>query len=142
MTRWPSGTGVKPYGARVRRAALLLISGILACLVTMPPAAFAQEGAVFRTPGEAAYCNDYSGELICWTPNDGFTVYMSPHGRPHKSYREEHIGYVDNSAPVLRFGQTKRLGSYVCKSRSTGLRCTSRRGNGWHLGRYVGYRLF
>ena len=111
-------------------------------LLATAPSALAQEGAVFRTPGEAAYCNDFSVELICWTPNDGFTVHMTVRGRPHKSYRKDHRGYVDNWAPVLRFGQTKRLGSFVCKSRSTGLSCTNRRGHGWWLGRYVGYRLF
>jgi hypothetical protein len=58
------------------------------------------------------------------------------------SYRKDHRGYVDNWAPVLRFGQTRRLGSFVCKSRSTGLSCTNRRGHGWHLGRYVEYRLY
>ena len=125
----------------MRRASLLLAS-TLGCLVCAVPSAHAQEGAVFRTPGEAAYCNDYSGELICWTPNDGFTVHMTPRGRPHKSYRKDHIGYLDNPAPVLRFGHTRRLGSYVCKSRSTGLSCTNRRGHGWQLRRYVGYRLY
>ena len=120
----------------------VLLTAILGSLLTSAPSALAQEGAVFRTPGEAAYCNDYSGELICWTPNDGFTVHMTVRGLSHKSYRKDHRGYVDNSAPVLRFGQTRRLGSFVCKSRLTGLDCTNRRGHGWHLGRYVGYRLY
>jgi hypothetical protein len=126
--------------ARMCRGTLLL-TAILGSLATAP-SALAQEGAVFRTPGEAAYCNDFSGELICWTPNDGFTVHMTVRGRPFKSYRKDHRGYVDNSAPVLRFGRTQRLGGFVCTSRSTGLNCTNRRGHGWHLGRYVGYRLY
>ena len=125
----------------LRSNPLLAISVAGVLFVFVPPAA-AQEGAVFRTPGEAAYCNDYSGPLICWTPNDGFTVHMTERGRPHKSYRNDHRDYVDNRAPVLRFGEQKRLGNFVCKSRSSGLTCTNLRDHGWRLGRYKGYRLF
>jgi hypothetical protein len=64
------------------RCGTLLLTAILGSLLAIPSSAFPQEGAVFRTPGEAAYCNDYSGELICWTPNDGFTVHMTARGRP------------------------------------------------------------
>lgn len=117
-------------------AAALAVGGGVCATAT------AQEGAEFRTPGEAAYCNAYSGDLICWTPNDGFTVWMSNTGRAHKKYRKDHRGYEDNRAPVLRFGKSKRWGGYVCKSRSTGLTCANRRGHGWWLGRYVGYRVF
>lgn len=124
------------------RASTLIMTAVFGVLLASASPAVAQEGAVFRTPGEAAYCNDYSGDLICWTPNDGFTVDMTKRGRPHKSYRKDHIGYVDNRAPVLRCGKTKRLSSFVCKSRSSGLTCTNLRGHGWRLGRYVGYRLF
>ena len=123
------------------RASTFALIVVVGAFLALAPPVVAQEGAVFRTPGEAAYCNDYSG-LICWTPNDGFTVHMTKRGRAHKSYRKDHRGYVDNLAPVLRFGQKKRLGGFVCKSRASGLTCTNRRGHGWRLGRYVGYRLF
>jgi len=102
--------------------------------------------AAFRTPGEAAYCGLSEGEppihLICWTPNDGFTVDMTARGRAHKRYVRGNRGLVQNLAPVLRFGRTWRAGSFVCRSRSSGLTCTNRRGHGWRLGRYVGYSLF
>ena len=104
------------------------------------------DGAVFRTPGKAAYCN-YGLDLPpltvgCWTPNDGFTVYMSMRGRPYKYYEHWNRGHVDNSAPLLRFGRATRLAGVVCVSRSTGLTCVNQRGHGWWLGRYIGYRLF
>lgn len=102
--------------------------------------------AAFRTPSEAAYCGLSEGEppvtLTCWTPNDGFTTWMTVRGRSHKAYHADNRGLTQNLAPVLRFGKTWRAGSYVCRSRKTGLTCTNRRGHGWRLGRYVGYRLF
>lgn len=58
-------------------AAITAVAAIAGSLLATPSSVFAQAGAAFRTPGEAAYCNDYSGELICWTPNDGFTVHMT-----------------------------------------------------------------
>jgi hypothetical protein len=30
--------------------------------------------------------------LICWTPNDGFTIGMGVHGRPHFSYDRRNRG--------------------------------------------------
>jgi hypothetical protein len=115
--------------------------------VTLSASSPALGYAAFRTPGEAAYCGLPEGDvgrlrLICWTPNDGFTVDMTVRGRPHKAYRSGNRGLVQNLAPVLRFGQTRRYGSFVCTSRSSGLTCTNRRGHGWWLGRYVGYKLF
>ncbi len=124
------------------RTCTFTIIAVVGALLAPASPAVAQEGAEFRTPGEAAYCNHYSGDLICWTPNDGFTVSMTKRGHPHKSYRKDHRGYVDNSAPVLRFGKKRRLGSFVCKSRKSGLTCRNLRDHGWRLGRYVGYRLF
>jgi hypothetical protein len=103
----------------------------------------AQAEATFGTPGDAVYCN-YYGPLYCWTPNDGFSVYMTSYGRVHKTYSRANRDYVDDFAPLLRFGHSwrDRHGRFVCKSRSTGLTCTNARGHGWWLGRYVGYRVF
>jgi len=130
---------------RKRKLALALLSALAAGALVASPAS-AGDGAVFRTPGEAAYCTfalTYPPlQVVCWTPNDGFTVQMTMSGRPHKYYEPWNRGHLENSAPVLRFGQEKRLGSVVCRSRSKGLTCTNRRGHGWYLGRYVGYRLF
>jgi hypothetical protein len=127
----------------MRAVVLVLVAVSVALLVPSSVLGY----AAFRTPGEAVYCGFSEGDvgpvhLICWTPNDGFTVDMTVRGRPHKAYRAGSRGLVQNLAPILRFGQVKRYGSFVCKSRSTGLTCTNRRGHGWQLGRYVGYRLF
>lgn len=134
-------TAPAPRG-RARITGLALLTSVLATLVVC---ASAQAYAEFRTPGEAAYCGRDDGRtaaLVCWTPNDGFTVVMGVRGRPRKSYSGANRGYVENGAPLLRFGQVWRGGSFVCRSRSTGLRCVNRRGHGWWIGRYVGYRLF
>jgi len=126
----------------MRLLRLVAVPCVVAGLLLAAASASAQEGAVFATPGQAAYCNDYSGQLICWTPNDGFTVHMTPRGRPVKSYRAGHRGYIDRYAKVLGFGRAVKLGPYVCNSTRDGLTCTNSAGHGWWLGRYVGYRLF
>jgi hypothetical protein len=113
-------------------------------LVSVPAAVAA---ASFVTPGRAAYCSVSHGEpphhLICWTPNDGFTVAMYRFGRSHKNYSPSNRGWHELAGRVLRFGETWSLpGYWRCVSRRTGLRCTNRAGHGWWLGRYRGYRLF
>lgn len=129
-------------GGSGSRLALVAVA-VCALLAITAPAAFSY--AEFRTPGEAAYCGRGDGadiRLVCWTPNDGFTVTMGVRAKPRKMYLQGNRGYVQNQARVLRFGRTWRGGSFVCRSRSSGLTCTNRRGHGWWLGRYVGYRLF
>jgi hypothetical protein len=65
--------------------------------------------ADFKTPRGAAYCGISHGEppfhLTCWTPNDGFTVYMGARGRPRKTYDRANRGYYDAVGRTLRFGQ-------------------------------------
>lgn len=122
--------------------AMVIVVGVVGI-----PASSASAYAAFRTPGEAAYCGLSEGadpplSLVCWTPNDGFTVDMTVRGGSHERYAKGNRGLVQNLAPVLRFGHTWRAGSLVCRSRASGLTCTNRRGHGWWLGRYVGYRLF
>jgi hypothetical protein len=116
---------------------------LLAALVFVSPAL---GYAAFRTPGEAAYCGISEGEgplgLICWTPNDGFTVSMTLKGTVSKRYVNINRGMVQNLAPVLRFGRSWRVAGFVCISRSSGLTCTNQRGHGWHLGRYIGYEIY
>lgn len=133
--------------ARARRrpgpAIALIVLVVCASLAVAAPEAFSY--AEFRTPGEAAYCGRGDGAditLLCWTPNDGFTVTMGVRERPRKSYLQDNRGYVENQARILGFGRAWRGGSFVCRSRASGLTCTNRRGHGWWLGRYVGYRLF
>jgi hypothetical protein len=109
-------------------------------------AASAQEGdATFGTPGDAVYCNSSGSYLGCWTPNDGFSVWMTSYGRVHKSYSKANRDFIPYTTRYdLRFGRRWRdgHGRFVCNSRSSGLTCQNARGHGWWLGRYVGYRVF
>jgi len=126
-----------------RSLGIAALAAVAAIVLAAPGSALGY--AAFRTPGEAAYCgtDEYLGNhLICWTPNDGFTVSMGLRGKPSKQYVTGNRGLVQNRARVLRFGRVWRAGSFVCRSRSSGLTCVNRRGHGWWLGRYVGYRLF
>src|SRR5690348_13170571 len=118
----------------MRRALLALLT--LALMALVPASANAQADATFATPGDAVYCNFY-GPLYCWTPNDGFSVYMTSYGRVTKRYARENRNYVDNFAPVLRFGYRWRdgRGRFRCTSTRNGLTCRNARGHGWWLGR-------
>jgi hypothetical protein len=102
--------------------------------------------AEFRTPNGAAYCgrDEYTGNrLVCWTPNDGFTVRMTARGTARQRYLRANRGFHDRYyGRTLRFGRSVRLGAFMCRNRRSGLTCTNRRRHGWWLGRYVGYRLF
>lgn len=109
----------------------------------------------FRTPNKAAFC-DYvpRGEIIeggveatrstlqCWTPNDGFYVWMGVRSRARKLYADQLVGADGATARVLRFGRTWTEGGFTCKSRRSGLTCRNRAAHGWWLGRFVGYRRF
>lgn len=127
-----------------RLRVVLVLTGLM--LTVTSTASASLEGALFRTPGEAAYCTwglvGPPSQFVCWTPNDGFTVSMGLRGTPRKSYVRGNRGLVQNQARLLYFGRTWRGGSFVCRSRSTGLTCRNRRGHGWWLGRYVGYKIF
>jgi hypothetical protein len=48
---------------------------------------------------------------------------------------------LDPKASVLAYGRTRRLGSFTCVSRTTGLRCTSPSGHGFELA-HARQRLF
>jgi hypothetical protein len=66
----------------------LVIAVTVATVVALPAPALGV--AAFRTPKKAAYCGLTEDEgpphLLCWTPNDGFTVDTSGRGRPRKRY--------------------------------------------------------
>jgi hypothetical protein len=127
-----------------------LISVLCMSLLTPSAALAGQEpggsSANFRTPGGAAYCgyNEASARYACWTPNDGFEVYMR-HGHARKLY-DPYLRAFSPNAHMLRFGWTRAWPptSYGmrCTSRRSGLTCKNHSGHGWWLGRYVGYRLF
>ncbi|MFN2467204.1 MAG: hypothetical protein ABR521_03615 [Gaiellaceae bacterium] len=109
-----------------------------------PPAR--TSGAYFwKTPGEAAYCSLREGgsRLVCWTPNDGFTITLySGGGRPSHYYSATNRNYAA-TAPLLGFGGRWAAGQgFSCSSASTGLTCTNNTGHGWWLGRYRGYRTW
>ena len=114
-----------------------------AALGVLPASAFGVSD--FRTPKKAAYCGTGHGpgaaQLVCWTPNDGFTVRMSRRGKPKKRYLAANRGYYDYVGQVLGFGETWRSEGFRCTSRRTGLTCRNKRNHGWWLGRFRGYRL-
>lgn len=123
-----------------------IVSGVIIAtvvLLVVPAEAFAVSD--FRTPKRAAYCGVvHAGttRLVCWTPNDGFAVSMSRYGRPKKRYIHNNRDFHDYVGEILRYGEVWRDRGFRCSSRGSGLRCSNRRGHGWRLGVFVGYRLF
>lgn len=102
-------------------------------------------------------------QLTCFTPNDGFSLFMYPTGRVPRDGDEHLYSGAPVKNPVYRLWkntdfnrktgallplgnrwtqwQTLRL-QYTCVSAATGLTCKNRSGHGWWLGRYKGYRIF
>jgi hypothetical protein len=83
---------------------------------------------------------DGAVRLVCWTPNDGFTVRMGRRGHPSTEYVLRHQDFQPRVRRVLRFGERWRKSGFRCTSRRSGLTCRNRAGNGWWLGRRFGYR--
>lgn len=157
---------------------LLLVPIALALVPAAASAPASHTVASFYTPQQAAYCKfhvplDYSprldSRLECWTPNDGFTVWMRHDGRVRRTYDRSNKWRYARSIRRLTFGRSwwgsedglrvdeagnpyleyrEGIGSprgtvlYRCTSRSTGLTCRNRAGHGWWLGRFRGYRIF
>lgn len=152
-------------------ARLSLVLGLIAAFALV--AASVAWGYIdFATPGKAAYCYVAAGEvnytpnpaLVCYTPNDGFTVTMRSGSRVTKRYVAENKWAFATPLRTLKYGQSfwasdsgdntyTGLGTpkdtglvgpvlYRCWSRSTGLTCKNRAGHGWWLGRYRGYRIY
>lgn len=117
----------------------LALVAVVSCLVSPVSAEATSKG--FRTTKGAWFCSvdqAYSGDLTCWTPNDGFTVWMSTEGKPRKKYVRENRGFypkgdATNTIRGLGFGQTFEYGGYRCVSRRKGLTCRNHadRGGGW-----------
>jgi len=99
----------------------------------------------WKTPGEAAYCRVLGGpaRIVCWTPNDGFTVTLYTTRRPEHFYYAGHRDYY-KAVRVLPFGYrvSYGAGTIACRSTTGGLTCTNPAGHGFWLGRYHGYRVF
>lgn len=126
------------------------IAVTLVAAVLVPAQAFAI-AIYFGTPNNAVYCgmgpdspHKRSQEYIhCFTPNDGFDVWMSRSGRPTASYVRAERGQYVQPYKRLAFGQSvSLLPGFKCTSRATGLTCVNAQGHGWWLGRFKGYRLF
>ena len=130
----------------------------------------------FRTPGSAAYCSleatsqeDWSPELFCWTPNDGWAVWINWRARRARTgyfTRRPRVVHATGvlkgyrpRARLLSFGRrwTYRCADprsfdscpapdgvvvFRCTSRRSGLTCTNTRRHGFWIGRYRGFRLF
>jgi hypothetical protein len=105
----------------------------------------------FGTPNNAAYCgmgpdspHKRSQEYIhCYTPNDGFDVWMGRTGRPRARYVPSERGQYVKPYRRLAFGQSvSLLDGFKCTSRRSGLTCVNPAKHGWWLGRFKGYRLF
>jgi hypothetical protein len=168
-------SGARSMLVAMRRLALSLL--LVVATLALSDAAVAESrdptpyAALFRTPGNAAFCFLYPGgmepmnrALGCWTPNDGFTVSVAYDEALPPLYRKQYVrssrGRVPaRGYPTLHFDQTFRVRCYPvgssyrrclhgghvtfkCTSRRSGLTCTNRDGRGFWLGRYVGYRIF
>ncbi len=118
----------------------------------------------FYTPSRAVMCwEDYHEiQLACYTPNDGFSLFMYPTGRVPRNGDEhpfsgspvknptyglwKRTDFNYKTGGLLNFGYRwtewqalKR--DYVCNSEKGGLTCKNRSGHGWWIGRFKGYRV-
>jgi hypothetical protein len=80
-----------------------------------------------------------SGQLKCWTPNDGFSLLLPTVGTGTR-LRDEEIRNRDRQPayPPIGFGQRWSAAGFTCVSRPGGLTCSNRDGHGWTLPRYRG----
>ena len=151
-------TIIRGYARKQRSAQAALRVGLALCAalstvlaVALTPDQAAAIAIYFGTPNNAAYCgmgpdspHRRSQEYIhCFTPNDGFDVYMKRTGRPSAGYVRSERGFYVHPYKRLAFGQSvSLLPGFSCTSRATGLTCVNSAKHGWWLGRFKGYRLF
>lgn len=130
---------------------LTLAFAAVVIAAALAPGEAAAIAIYFGTPNNAVYCgmgpdspHRYSQEYIhCYTPNDGFDVWVGRTGRVTASYVRAERGQYVHPYKRLAFGQSvSLLPGFHCTSRSSGLTCTSPAGHGWWLGRFKGYRIF
>jgi hypothetical protein len=152
----------------VLRIAALALVATATLLITAADAALAREpGADFHTPGHAVLCGrvvDITGDnpayvpwLFCWTPNDGFTIWLHANGTPRHATHHKYKWHYERSPRALTFGSSwwlnragragfNALGAgdvlIRCISHASGLTCTNRADHGFWLRRYRGYRVF
>lgn len=120
-------------------------AALAAAVVSGIAGASGQWTSYWKTPGEAAYCRVLYGpvHLICWTPNDGFTINLSTTRAPTHFYWGGHKDFY-RDVPLLGFGYYWTWGgaTFRCDSNSNGLTCRNAASHGFWLGRYHGYRTW
>ncbi|MDA0173968.1 protein kinase [Solirubrobacter taibaiensis] len=88
----------------------------------------------------AAHCRISKSALYCWTPNDGYTLTLSPSGAPTRARGDEpgNKRRVPDGYDRLGFGSTRAKHGFRCTNREDGLSCQNDAGHGFTLPRYVG----
>ena len=112
---------------------------VAAAALATPAAADAYSGD-FRTPTGNIVCSfhtGYHGVLYCGVRSAGVSYFLNRRGYP-SSYRGTRNMYPHR---VLRYGNTLRAGSFACRSRFAGPRCTNRSGHGFFLSIQERYRF-
>ena len=161
-------TGARTSG-RVSAVLVIAVAAVVTSSAAARPPDFVGK-RLFRTPSNAAFCamprtlEPANPVVLCWTPNDGFTASIQ-HARGFKGRASSaavgYRGWEPPLYPLLPFGEdfvwrcrrvnpsfatscSRRYGKtvFVCRSRSSGLTCRNRWGQGFWLGRFVGYRVF
>jgi hypothetical protein len=87
----------------------------------------------------AAHCRVDEGGLVCWTPNDGYTLVLrsdAPAVRL-KAAEASNRGR-DPGSPELAPGGRWESGGYACRSTDEALTCQNADGRGFRLPRYRG----
>lgn len=135
---------------------------IVARVVALAVAVFALAAGVAQAAAEPVRFQLPSHHIACWSDRTfvrcdildpdhqpkrpasceldyGHAFELTRTGRGHRICAGDTV--LDPKAPVLRYGKSKRFGSFTCRSRRSGLRCTNRRGHGFELSR-ARQRLF
>jgi hypothetical protein len=98
-----------------------------------------------RSSGErysAAQCRVDEGILVCWTPNDGYTLALDDAGaRRLRSAEPSNRGRDPESTEVILGERWERPG-FSCRSTQQALTCENQQGRGFRLPRYRGLPTF
>jgi hypothetical protein len=124
----------------------------LASAALVAPASAQTSIAVFQMPSRSIHCafNTAVGstsQLRCDVDYNtrfrtkprgcigdyGRSFQLTPRGRGRAICVTDSVNM--SSAPILRYGTSRRFESITCRSRTSGLRCTNTRGHGFFLSR-------
>jgi serine/threonine protein kinase len=96
----------------------------------------------------ATYCEVRPGsgesELYCWTPDDGFTVFLGRHaprgpaGLAAGTLLDANRHRVPAGYSTLGIGERRSGSGFTCESEIGGLTCTNSTGHGWTIPRDTG----